>query len=521
MVTEYNVLRSIVDRQNSTNHKVERANVQRRAGITDLSSNEYIRTINTRNPYVQTANGGVSGLTGNAGAIASYFMQHVTGATLEGIAGVMGNFQIESNFDPHAIQGGLAYNAVWANSPQSCGYAFGIAQWDCGRRVNLINYANSKGKDWFDLTTQLEFALNQEGSDSQILKDILTKSTSVAQATSDFLTQWERGTTASLSSRQNAATAIFNQIGSANSGSGGMDTSYLDQALGRIVGHVGLQCYGLAQYWAEHLGSGALNTTTATGGTGRPSPAVAGMAAANIPYDFPWGSGAYSGFTAHKGSVSPTELQAGDILCLIGGQTDAYYGHVVVVKAVTGGKIYCYTQNPNPLEIPTWTVGDLGATITGYVRPKQSTPAPPITVGQAKPVYIPKGDDGTTTFYIRISQDMIFSLRWGMKFQIMPYYDSDRTYPIIMHGDVKITINDIDFTPFFKAQYNGKWISKEPVVYPDNGDRWYDVMQVAEHLTETEINSVFSAGMKKITFKGDGIFNICTILDLKYSHANR
>ena len=37
------------------------------------------------------------------------------------------------------------------------GKAIGLIQWDSGRRVNLVNFAKSKGKQWYDAEIQLIF----------------------------------------------------------------------------------------------------------------------------------------------------------------------------------------------------------------------------------------------------------------------------------------------------------------------------------------------------------------------------
>lgn len=532
MLSERSVLFSIADRQRATNKKVELANAQRRTGVTDLSSNEYIRTINTGNPFVQDNTGGADNaggaidIEGNAGYAANWFKQHDKDATNQGIAAILGNWQIESTFDFHAIQGGLAYNEQWAMSPSVGGYAFGIAQWDAGRRVNLINYARGMGKDWFDKDAQLLFAYGGEGSDSQIFQEILHSDASVADLTSQFVTRWERAGVPNLQSRINAANDIYQKLSSSSEGGkNGLSTSFLDQNLGRVVN--GGQCYGLAQFWYSHFGGGTLNTSTAYENPNKPLPQIGGMAAANIPYDYHWGTGAYADWEAHQGSVPVNQLQAGDILSLMGGTLDPNYGHVVIVKSVSGGKAYVYTQNPGPINIPQWDLMTAWGNpiITGYVRKKSSgDPTPPDDGenGDANnPVNVQDPESGETSFYIRISQDMNYFTRWGMKFQIFPYHDSNRTFPITMIGDVKISINNVDFTPFFKEQQKGKWMKEKAGVYPDNEDGWYDVMAAGRHLTEQEFNDIFSAGMKKITFTGKGIYSISTILDLKYNHGNR
>jgi peptidoglycan DL-endopeptidase CwlO len=64
--------------------------------------------------------------------------------------------------------------------------AFGLAQWDSGRRVNLLNYAKSQKKSWTDTNLQVEFMFEQDGTDSTLLKQ-LVKGTNVNQATEGIM----------------------------------------------------------------------------------------------------------------------------------------------------------------------------------------------------------------------------------------------------------------------------------------------------------------------------------------------
>jgi len=85
------------------------------------------------------------------------------------------------------------------------GYAFGLAQWDSGRRVNLLNYAKSQKKSWTDTNLQVEFMFEQDGTDSTLLKQLI-KGTNVKQMTEDIMRKWERaGAVDSLPKRQGFA----------------------------------------------------------------------------------------------------------------------------------------------------------------------------------------------------------------------------------------------------------------------------------------------------------------------------
>lgn len=60
------------------------------------------------------------------------------------VAGVLGNIHWES--------GGFDASAIESN-----GEGIGLIQWSGGRKQSLIAYANSKGVDWTDINTQIEF----------------------------------------------------------------------------------------------------------------------------------------------------------------------------------------------------------------------------------------------------------------------------------------------------------------------------------------------------------------------------
>ena len=67
----------------------------------------------------------------------------------ESAAGVLGNIQSESGFDPSAVN-------------KSSG-ASGLAQWLGKRKSGLLAYASDKGVDWTDVNTQIEFLLCEIG----------------------------------------------------------------------------------------------------------------------------------------------------------------------------------------------------------------------------------------------------------------------------------------------------------------------------------------------------------------------
>ncbi|MGV9001164.1 phage tail tip lysozyme [Lactococcus lactis] len=153
-----------------------------------------------------------SNMVESATQIKNWIMKNVPGANLAGICGILGNWQGESGLQAAAIQGGKSYDEATAMNPSVGGYAFGLGQWDLGRRVALLNYAKAQKKDWKSLELQLDYALNQDGTDSAIFWQVAMMSGSSAQATISFYQNWERPTfnAENLALRQQYAQQWYN-----------------------------------------------------------------------------------------------------------------------------------------------------------------------------------------------------------------------------------------------------------------------------------------------------------------------
>ena len=99
--------------------------------------------------------GFISDDTSNEARIYNFFSSK--GLSPQSIAAIMGTIQQESNFDPskhQKIKGG------------GVGKGRGLFQWETGGRFEeLKKFATSRGKDWIDLDTQLEFAWQELNSD--------------------------------------------------------------------------------------------------------------------------------------------------------------------------------------------------------------------------------------------------------------------------------------------------------------------------------------------------------------------
>ncbi|WP_394456663.1 phage tail tip lysozyme [Leuconostoc suionicum] len=128
-------------------------------------------------------------------------LKKVSGVTEAGIAGYLGNMEVESGFNPKSIESNATYDENKAMNASLSGYAFGLNQWDSARRVALLTYAKTQNKQWSDSSLQLDFALNHDGSNSDLLKQGL-KMTDVNQATEFLRAKWERGGQGTTTKRQ-------------------------------------------------------------------------------------------------------------------------------------------------------------------------------------------------------------------------------------------------------------------------------------------------------------------------------
>jgi hypothetical protein len=117
------------------------------------------------NPYIATIYGAAGGATGGSPATASAAAPTTStsgneatvwnylankGVSAIAIAGFMGNFQVESGFNPQAENPGTT-----ATAPS--GPAYGLAQWLGGRQTALVAYATQQGQPVDSLALQLDY----------------------------------------------------------------------------------------------------------------------------------------------------------------------------------------------------------------------------------------------------------------------------------------------------------------------------------------------------------------------------
>lgn len=99
--------------------------------------------------------GNSSPLVGNDNAEKIFTYLIDKGLTAEQAAGILGNFQQESGFDPAIIQGG---QIAGPNYKPVNSIGFGIAQWTfTARQAPLVSLAESSGRSVIDLSAQLDF----------------------------------------------------------------------------------------------------------------------------------------------------------------------------------------------------------------------------------------------------------------------------------------------------------------------------------------------------------------------------
>ena len=102
------------------------------------------------------------------------------------IAGIMGNMQQESGFNPKVMEGGGESDEV--NLDSDGGY--GLCQWSFSRKKDLANFAQSQGKSSGDLETQLDFMLSELSRGDTISK--MDNAGSAGQAAYIFHSDFER-----------------------------------------------------------------------------------------------------------------------------------------------------------------------------------------------------------------------------------------------------------------------------------------------------------------------------------------
>lgn len=166
----------------------------------------------------------ISGISNVKQAVWQFFTSK--GYSKEATAGIMGNMQAESGINPSVIQN------------NGRGPAAGIAQWENYNQKNqrwgqMAAHAKSKGKEWTDLQSQLEFIdmeLSGAGNVDNYTSYLLKKNyggiegfkaiSDVGVATKAFESSFERAGVKALPKRTSFANKIYGEMMNNNAGTG-------------------------------------------------------------------------------------------------------------------------------------------------------------------------------------------------------------------------------------------------------------------------------------------------------------
>lgn len=252
-------------------------------------------------------------------------------------AGILGNIYAESNYNPAVIQG------------NGKGPAAGLFQWEnynkkSSRWKAMSDYAQSKGKNWTDLGSQLEFMHSEmTGSEKWAWKhyskksgvsslDEFKKLNDVAAATNAFMSTMERPGKPHLEKRVNAAVENYNKFTGSNidpnmviSGMSSTGTTSLSSTSGESSS--GSSGFDLGSMLSGIFGSAFRAIGTAVGGTlGGIISSVFGSSSSSSSGSsmggFTSSSSSYSGGFVSAADASATEKKAIDAMNSIMGKNE-------------------------------------------------------------------------------------------------------------------------------------------------------------------------------------------------------
>lgn len=249
------------------------------------------------------------------------------GLSRAGIAGVEGNLQVESGFNPGA------------SNPREG--AIGLAQWEGGRRTALQAYARAHGTSETDLSAQLGY-LGQElqGPFAGVLAQLRT-ATDPGQAAALFDSGFERSSGDARSTRMANAQAIYGGLGMGGGSTSGptgnqvvddarqyLGIPYVTDAMSRAA----VDCSGLVKLVFQDLGVSLPRTAQEQSTVGT---AVDGIGSAQ-PGDLLFFGGSASSIT-HVGiyvgnGMMEAAPEPGDHV-----KIQSVYETPTIIRRVTGG----------------------------------------------------------------------------------------------------------------------------------------------------------------------------------------
>ena len=150
------------------------------------------------------------------------------GLSEEAAAGVMGNIQQESNFNPE--------------STNSKSGAYGLFQWTGGRKAGLKSYAKSQGKSASDINVQLDYFWKELNGSEKSTMGVVTNDSysSASEYAKAFESSYERSGGSAVSKRQTYAEKILAEF----HGTQYHDTSSVIQSASGSSDHLGLKWWG-------------------------------------------------------------------------------------------------------------------------------------------------------------------------------------------------------------------------------------------------------------------------------------
>lgn len=231
-----NYVNKLVKSLSRAKGRLDTQSKQRRGGVTDLYALDYQSEINNPGPWGYGYNGtraGVSKKNRNSdestatsadrvATLAKAIKSVHSKATAIGIAGVVGNFGIESDvkaeryetdyltdykydlmneeptveklvgswFEFAKLYRGVSLNKEGYQVGDKHFLGIGLGQWTGPRAKALWDFASAQGLDIFSFQAQVEFMF-QEPVLSDILEGIVELETSVEDSVEKFLTEWE------------------------------------------------------------------------------------------------------------------------------------------------------------------------------------------------------------------------------------------------------------------------------------------------------------------------------------------
>lgn len=134
------------------------------------------------------------------------------------------------------------------------------------------------------------------------------------------------------------------------------------------------------------------------------------------------------------------------------------------------------------------------------------------------PFYAESDDNNKAEFYISISPDLVYFLRFQFKLDIQN----------TTSDEFSIKIAGVDITDYLVSQHEGDWIDGSDI-YPtgdtEESTDYYDVLAVATDLynedNNDDANKLLKPGFKRVVIESDAPFSCVLYLYCKYSVTGR